>query len=78
MVPVIIQNTIQILKTPSSKIFFTSLIPEKYIGQLAYRLPVMVIHLEVWMSVVSCPIVIIPVFYLYAFPTAFILKEMIA
>ena len=78
MIPIIVQNTVQILKAPSSKIFFTSLMPDEYIRQLAYRLPLMMIQWEIWMGVISCAILFIPLLYLYAFPTVFMPKEMVS
>ena len=77
MIPVVAQNLIQILKAPSSKIYFTSLIPDEFRGKLAYRLPLMLIQWEIWMGIVACTMQFIPIFYLHANPTAFMLKEMV-
>ena len=77
MIPIVVQNLIQILKAPSSKIFFTSLIPNELRGELAFKLPLMVVQWEIWMGVTSCAIQFLPVFYLYAVPTVFMLKEMV-
>ena len=50
-ISVIAQNAI--MKAPSSKIYFMSLIPDDYRGWLVYRLPVVLIQCEIWMNTFS-------------------------
>ena len=75
-IPVIAQNAVQILRAPSSAIYFTSLIPDEYRSTLVYRLPVMMIHCEIWISIFATMMLIVAVLYLYVFPTEFTLREM--
>ena len=76
MIPIIIQNSLQIIRAPFSTIFFTSLLPDEYLKQLVYRLPLMMLQWQTWMSIIVSIFFTASILYLYVFPAVFILNEM--
>ena len=75
---IMVQNLVLIQRKPSSTILFTSLLPDEYGRRLVYRLALTLLQCEVWMSMTAYALLCTAVMYLYAFPTVFMLNEMVS